>query len=201
MRSIELTFDETMDAAIRRDWEALASADLPSLASHTAASNRPHLTLAAGEALQPVPVRGLPVAVRFGGIAVFPAGRRKFVLVRSIVASRALLDLHRGVHDALEDAASEDTASEDAASEDTAFEDAAFEDAAFENAAFENTVAELTLPDRWTPHVTLSRRLDADQVALALPLLEPLEGGVAVAARLWDPVPQTLTALGDSGPV
>jgi 2'-5' RNA ligase len=174
MRSIELTFDETMDAAIRSDWNALASAGLPSLASHTADSNRPHLTLAAGEDLHPVPVRGLPLAVRFGGIAVFPASKGRFVLVRSIVASHALLLLHRYVHESLEATALPDT-------------------------ALPGTTQELTLPDRWTPHVTVSRRLDAAQVALALPLLEPLEGGVAVAARLWDSGPRTLTALGESG--
>jgi 2'-5' RNA ligase len=103
MRSIELTFDESLDRLIRNDWARLADAGLPSLASHTAPSNRPHITLAAGNALtvdsllQDLHAR-LPIDVRFSGVVVFPSPQGKFVLARLVVMSRALLELHAGVH-------------------------------------------------------------------------------------------------------
>ncbi len=47
---MELTLDEAGDAAVRRIWTALQDAELPSQADHTGASNRPHTTLTvAGE--------------------------------------------------------------------------------------------------------------------------------------------------------
>lgn len=103
MRSIELTFDGETDAAIRADWAALAAAGLPSLASHTGSSNRPHLTLAAGASLADgaslrSSFAGLPLPFRFGGLVVFGAGGRRFVLARQVVAAGALLELHRRVH-------------------------------------------------------------------------------------------------------
>jgi 2'-5' RNA ligase len=103
MRSIELTFDAKTDAAIRNDWAALSAAGLPSLASHTGSSNRPHLTLAAGVDLtDSASLRscfaGLPLPVRFGGLVVFGAGVRRFVLARQVVAASGLLELHRRVH-------------------------------------------------------------------------------------------------------
>lgn len=46
---MELTLDEAGDAAVRRIWFALQDADLPSQANHTGASNRPHTTLTVAE--------------------------------------------------------------------------------------------------------------------------------------------------------
>ncbi len=102
MRSIELVLDDDTDAAIRAEWLALAESGLPSLASHTAPSNRPHITLAAGAALEPDQVgddalEALPLPLRFSALATFPAGRDRFVLVRTVVVSSDLLALHASV--------------------------------------------------------------------------------------------------------
>lgn len=164
MRSIELTLGDEADAAVRADWTTLAAAGLRSLAHHVGPSNRPHITLAAGEELaDSVALRSalqaIPIPVRFGGFVVFGVGRRGFVLARHVVASAELLALHRAVHDAAPGA------------------------------------VELTLPGRWTPHVTLARRVSADELAHALPLLGPLPPAAAMAARLWDGVTKELTPL------
>lgn len=109
MRSIELTFDGTAEACIRADWARLAAAGLPSLGSHTAPSNRPHITLAAGNSLAVAAEAaglwaGLPLDVRLGGLVLFPAGKGKFVLARLVVGSRELLALHAGLHRQANDA-------------------------------------------------------------------------------------------------
>jgi 2'-5' RNA ligase len=103
MRSIELTFDDTTDAHIGLDWARLADAGVPSQAAHTAPSNRPHITLAAGadlelsDGVQEV-VRLLPVRIGFSGVLVFPGGPGKYVLARSVVMTQRLLELHGLVH-------------------------------------------------------------------------------------------------------
>ncbi|WP_260857304.1 hypothetical protein [Microbacterium sp. 1.5R] len=43
----ELLFGPSAEAAIRAEWDALAAAGMSSLAAHTSASNRAHLTLVA----------------------------------------------------------------------------------------------------------------------------------------------------------
>ncbi|WEO78586.1 2'-5' RNA ligase family protein [Cryobacterium sp. SO2] len=173
MRSIELTFDLATEAAFTAEWAALQDAGLPNLGRHQGASNRPHLTLAAGPALEikdalqavfgPDPQRAgavLPVDLRVSGVVLFRAGSGRFVLARPVVMTRALLELHRAVLELAPGA------------------------------------VELTQPDRWTPHVTLARRLSADQVTEALAVLgEPPAVGSCVAARFWNGETKTLTAL------
>jgi 2'-5' RNA ligase len=102
VRSIELTLDPVTDAAVRAEWSLLAEHDLPSLAAHTAASNAPHVTLAAGARLDPAQVPAvvfapLPLRLRFSALSTFPAGRGRFVLVRTIVVTAELLALHAAV--------------------------------------------------------------------------------------------------------
>jgi len=169
MRSIELTFDLNTEAAFRAEWAALQEAGLPNLGRHQGASNRPHLTLAAGPGLElTAAVRAvfdsgavaLPVEVRVSGLVLFRAGSGRFVLARPVVMTRTLLELHRSVVDSAPGA------------------------------------VELTRPDRWTPHVTLARRLSAAQVGEALELLgEPPAAGSCVAARFWNGETKTLTEL------
>lgn len=103
MRSVDLTFEDSADQAIRNDWAALAGLGLPSLASHTSPSNRPHITLVAGAELVVAPGAQeiedlLPIVVGFSGLVAFPAGRGKFVLARLVVPSRDLLQLHARLH-------------------------------------------------------------------------------------------------------
>lgn len=108
MRSIELVFDDATDSAIRADWSRLAATGIPSLAGHTAPSNSPHITLAAGAGL-PVALHArfwedLPLDVELSGVQVFPAGAGKYVLARSVVMSAALFGLHRSLHEDLPEA-------------------------------------------------------------------------------------------------
>lgn len=164
MRSIELTLDDTTDAAVRTEWRTLAEHGLPSLASHTAVSNAPHVTLAAGTRLTVDTVRvgafdALPLALRFSALSAFPAGRDRFVLVRTIVVTAELLALHAEVHT---------TAAEP---------------------------VETSRPGAWTPHVTLARRLTAEQVGAAHALLASPPDGTLAAARFWDGDTKTITPL------
>ncbi|MGT2424968.1 2'-5' RNA ligase family protein [Amnibacterium kyonggiense] len=57
-------------------------------------------------------------------------------------------------------------------------------------------VTDQTLPDRWTPHVTLARRVPADRIADALAAVdvEPLAARFR-GARLWDSVEKSVTPL------
>ncbi|PNI08233.1 hypothetical protein CXX84_12630 [Arthrobacter sp. AFG7.2] len=164
MRSIELTFEDAIDARIRADWAMLAGAGVPSLAGHTGQSNRPHVTLAAGpdlklsDRVQDIP-RMLPVRTEFSGVLVFPGGPGKYVLARSVVLTRQLLELHRFVH------------------------------------AEAAGATHLTLPDAWTPHVTLARRVPHHLLGTAVELLDLGLAGECTGARVWDSRTRTVTPL------
>lgn len=99
--SIELFFDAVAEAAIRAEWEALAALGLSSLARHTSASNRPHLTLLARSDLGAVDASALADSLSFpvtiGAPLLFGAGDRR-VLARSVVPTSELLALHAAVH-------------------------------------------------------------------------------------------------------
>ncbi len=106
-QSVELLLDAVSEASLRAEWDALAAAGLPSQARHQGVSNRPHVTLGARDHIDPAAepalrevVSALPLPVRLGAYACF--GRDRFVLVRLVVADRALLDLQRAVSDALD---------------------------------------------------------------------------------------------------
>jgi hypothetical protein len=164
VRSIELTLDDTTDAAVRAEWRMLAEHGLPSLASHTAASNAPHVTVAAGARLEPGHVPDgvfapLPVPLRFSALSTFPAGRDRFVLVRTIVVTTELLALHAAV------------------------------------LATADQPVPTSLPGAWTPHITLARRMTAEQVGVAHAVLGSPPDGMLTAARFWDGDTKTITPL------
>lgn len=160
MRSIEVTFDEATEARIREDWGRLAAAGLPSLAAHTGASNRPHLTLAAGPALRPAAC-AVPNVIRFASVLLFPHGSN-VVLAWGVVVTEELARLHRELHARVEGA------------------------------------LPTSLPDAWTPHVTLTRRLPAARVGDALAAIgAPFEGRGA-GVRFWDGDAKTVTDLASS---
>jgi len=106
VHSIELLLDGPADARIRAQWAALSDAGLPSQADHTSSSNSPHVTLlarrrldgTADPALAALLGQLLPLPIELGAPLVFGRGRGH-VLVRSIVATRALLELHALVHE------------------------------------------------------------------------------------------------------
>ncbi|WP_461190258.1 2'-5' RNA ligase family protein [Arthrobacter sp. Z4-13] len=169
MRSIELTFGESTDSSIRTDWARLREAGLPSLATHTSPSNRPHITLAAGNTLDagfamPELWDGLPLDITFSGFVVFPAGPGKYVLARLVVPAAGLLQLHARLHQQC-------------------------------TGAFANT-----LPDAWTPHVTLAHRIPGHLLGTALAILDVQADGQCIEARQWDSSTRTTTSLGGCPP-
>ncbi len=105
-------------------------------------------------------------AATVGAPMLFGGHRHRWVLVRQVVVSRPLLTLHAAVHRALAEHAPE------------------------------AEVDPQTLPDGWTPHVSLARRMPADRLADALDVLdaEPLAGRFT-GLRFWDSESKTVTAL------
>ena len=163
VQSVELLLDETSDAVVRRQWERLAAAGLPSQAHHAGASNAPHVTLAARAQIDiryetdvSVAVSGLPMPLRLGALACF--GRSRFVLVRLVVVHPDLLALHAAVAGVLGPDPDDHAGTGNLA------------------------------PGRWTPHVTLGRRLSAAEVGEALTVLGGMAelDGSAVRCRRWD---------------
>ncbi|QHC57631.1 2'-5' RNA ligase family protein [Rathayibacter sp. VKM Ac-2760] len=161
MRSLEVLLDPESEARIRGQWEALEAAGVPSLSLHTAASNRPHLTLLAGPELTPPPpgaLGPLPATVDLGAVLLFPHAAR-FVLAWGVVRSPALDALHSRA------------------------------------AALIPGAVPTSLPDAWTPHISVSRRLRAEQLGQAVPLLGgPFPVGLA-SVRFWDGDTKTITEL------
>ncbi|MBW4042078.1 MAG: 2'-5' RNA ligase family protein [Acidobacteria bacterium] len=179
VQSIELLLDDDAEAALRASWTALGAAGLPSLATHTGGSNRPHVTVAVADrgglegadpALRAV-LEGWGIAVSglagmVGAPLLFGGRRARWVLARQIVPSRPLVTLHAAVHRALQ----------------------------LRLPGVE--LSAQTRPDGWTPHVTLARRIDAEQLAAALAVVttEPLPFRFR-GARRWDSTTRTVTPL------
>lgn len=160
--SLELLLDAEFDARIRAEWGRLQELGLPSQASHTGASNRPHVTLAVRDAL---PHEGLaaiterlPLAVSLGAPVIFGSGDRR-ILARSVVMTEQLLDLHRRLHELVGPG----------------------DDAPF------------TVPDEWTPHVTLARRISASDLAAAVATVEGSIEADLSELRHWDATTKTVT--------
>lgn len=159
VQSVELLFDAATEEALRAQWRALAVAGLPSQHHHTAASNRPHVTVGVTSELDPAvepslsAVAGrLPLPCVLSGAQIFE--HRSDILVRAVQPSESLLALHAEVAGLL--------------------------------SGSPGLPANL-LPGAWLPHVTLARRLRGAQTASALALLDwtPLAGRF-VAIRRWD---------------
>lgn len=178
VQSVELLLDADGDLLVRRQWQLLAEAGLPSQARHTGASNAPHITLAVRQSLngeheaalenlaaeQPP---WLPSAVRIGALLVFPSRRATVVLARSVVAGGSLLALHARVDAALSGAPEVD---------------------------------DRLAPDRWQAHVTLARGLATDRLGEAVGLLSHDEiVCTATTLRRWDGVARRAWTLGTDG--
>ncbi|WP_341955786.1 2'-5' RNA ligase family protein [Microbacterium sp. LWH13-1.2] len=94
--SIEVLLDPDAEAAVRAEWDALAARGLSSLAGHTSASNRPHITMVARVDLAPrdpdalAGITSFPITL--GAPLLFGSGDRR-VLARSIVPTSELLAL------------------------------------------------------------------------------------------------------------
>lgn len=143
VQSVELLLEPAGDAAVREQWRQLTDAALPSQGQHRGASNRPHITLfVAHEVTAELDdrVRDALAApdfeIRLGGFVVF--GGRRQILARSVIPSRALLELHRDVARAARGC---------------------------------RGVPDHILPDAWTPHVTLARRIEPARLGEAVQML------------------------------
>jgi 2'-5' RNA ligase len=162
VQSVELLLDPDADALIRNQWVRLAAAGLPSQALHTGDSNAPHVTLAArgsiDPALEPALRRALAVLPLPVGLGALACfGQRRLVLVRLVVASAALLRVQAEIQSALGADPADPAGTSHFA------------------------------PGRWTPHVTLARRLSPEQLALAVSLLDgEHDSAMAAGGRRWD---------------
>jgi 2'-5' RNA ligase len=161
-QSVELLLDAAADAEIRAQWDRLGDAGLPSSRRITPSpSHAPHITLWAGDAIDPDDDTRLPglfagveLVLVVGSVTLFGPRRGSYVLVRAVVVSAALLDLQQQLLRTLRTPAY------------SGFEDG-----------------------RWSPHVTLARRVRADQVSPSLAVLagSPPELVVRVPhGRRWD---------------
>ena len=109
MHALELLPDAAGCEVVRRDWQALHDAGLPSQLDHRGATNSPHLTLVTARALGPDDERAavdllgplLPTQVRVAGIGLL--GGSRVTLVRLVDAPdplvRAVLELRARVGD------------------------------------------------------------------------------------------------------
>lgn len=166
MFSVELLPDAAMDRAVRDDWDRLLGADLPSSGRNPAPSNRPHLTLAVRDQLDPSAFAGLadllPISLELGGIVLL-GHRDRYVLARHVVVSSTLLAVHRAVADI----------------------------AGRPEPRYTNTGV-----DRWTPHITLARGLTSARLATAMRLIKaPNIVGEAVGARVWDAEARSVSTI------
>ena len=109
---------------------------------------------------------GAGLAAAVGSPVLFGGHKHRWVLARQIVPSRPLLTLHSAVHRALQ------------------------------LHVPDTTVADQTRPDRWTPHVTLARRIEGARLGDALTALDvaPIPARFR-GARLWDSTTKTVTPL------
>ena len=167
--ALELLLDDDLDDRVRRAWDLLAAAALPSQARHPHPTNRPHVTLAVAESLDDAArarvraeLEALPLALCLDALVVLGARRRTVAWL--VVPSEALLRLHRGLHEA---------------------------------ARVGSSGPPLLRPDRWVPHVTLAARMDDKQAGAVVAALAglPAASGTADAARSYDTVARTTSTL------
>lgn len=156
--SIELLFDPETEATLRRIWDDLAAADLPSRLP----AGRPHVTVAVAERispdvdelLRPVAQR-LPVRCDVGAPLLF--GQSNAVLARLIIPSAELLQLHADVHRIC-------------------------------GPHLLPGPLPHSLPGQWTAHVTLARRIEGAVLGPVLQIAgQPTEiDGHLAGLRRWD---------------
>jgi 2'-5' RNA ligase len=160
-QSVELTLDAGTDAAVRALWARLAEAGLPTEQRTTPSpSHQPHVTLFAADRLDPAADAALPSLFRGLDLTLRLGGLLAFGPRRgSVVLARAVV-LDRALLD------------------------------------LQTAVAALCGadpgghfgPGRWTPHVTLARRVRVDQLSPVVQALGELPELSAVSRRCrrWD---------------
>jgi 2'-5' RNA ligase len=158
VHSVELLFDPDTEAELRRIWDDLADADLPSRIP----AGRPHVTVALAERiapdvdklLQPI-AQQLPLHCDVGAPLLF--GQSNAVLARLIVPTAELLALHAHIHRTC-------------------------------GPHLLPGPLPHSLPGQWTAHVTLARRIEGAQLGQMLAIAgQPAEiRGRLAGLRRWD---------------
>lgn len=171
--SIELLLDDGTDDAIRAMWQSLDAAGLPSQMHVKSPTNRPHVTLIAAQRISPEVddvLRGLagrfPVGCVVGAPLVF--GGRQDRHRRSASAMHTLARLIVPSADLL-----------------------ALHDEVFRLAQphVAGEPFDHCRPAHWTAHVTLGRRFSAEQIGVAMGVINENGddlSGRAVGLRRWD---------------
>lgn len=148
-QAVELLLDELSEAAVRDQWRLLDEAGLPSQAQHRGDTNSPHVTLAAVPSVAPDAEENLARLCSDALPLEVRLGALTLFGQDPVVLVR-LVVLSRELVDLQARVASALGVSEDS----------------------------LLSPGRWTPHVTLARRLPLEQLPDAVQVL-----GAAVASR------------------
>lgn len=166
MFSVELVPDAATERAVTDDCARLQSAGLPNAGRNKSLSNRPHVTLAVRERVDPAALAGvealLPLPLELGGLVLFPHARR-VVVARQVVVTTALLYLHAVVAERIGPPEPQ----------------------------YANTA-----PGRWTPHLTLARSMPVGRMAEVLAAIEsPSVLGQAVGLRVWDATEKVITTI------
>lgn len=165
VQSVELLLDPETERRVRAVWQALADAGLPSQARHLAPSNRPHLTLVAVGALPADADDLLPAQVGELPVAGTWGGVAEFGHGPWTVVR--LVEPSAGMRALQARVAGVCEVPDDG----------------------------LTAPGRWTPHVTLARRVDADVLVRVRAVVAGATGQdsdrdgdpvLATGVRRWD---------------
>ncbi len=160
VQSVELLLDAHLDAAVRREQEALVDAGVARQLRRGGDPAVPHITVGVAssipghfeDALRVID-HGVGLELRLGGLLLL--GGRSTVLVRVVVPSAPLLQLQATVWETLRGCPG---------------------------------MPDNLAPDRWTPHVTLVRRVGPSDLPAAVDALggrTHAEGFVA-GMRRWD---------------
>ncbi|MCG7593497.1 2'-5' RNA ligase family protein [Mycobacterium sp. PSTR-4-N] len=163
VHSVEALFDAGTEASVRGLWDGLAVAGVPSQAGHTAPSNRPHLTITVAELMYDAVDQALRPLLELLPLPCVIGAPMLFGGGRTVTLVRLVVpsaDL-LALHTAVHATCRPHTAK-----------------GALPHAD----------PGRWTPHVTLGRRIRPDllPLALAVPdIARDIEGEIT-ALRHWD---------------
>ncbi|MEH3089270.1 MAG: 2'-5' RNA ligase family protein [Microbacterium arborescens] len=169
MFSVELLPDDRLDVAVRADWQTLIDAGLPSAGRHPSDSNRPHVTLALADDIENGAVDELTALGDGLPLLCRPGGAVVFAAGERFVLARPLV-MSRALLE--------------------------FHARAVALIGPPPERYAVTAVDGWMPHVTLARRMTADQVGAALALVGAASvDGALVGMRLWDAEQKVVTPL------